>query len=589
MSNRNLALARAPDAPPGAAVLNDFFPTATGVVLRRGNARKASVVVDDSVLSIFSYVSGAQSSLFAAVSTGIRDITTVAMPDTFSGPDVLTGQTSGSWNVVQFATAGGEFLVGVNGADDGFLYDGSDFYPIVAGGISTLAYDAEVGAFTVGATLTGGTSGATAEIVKVIDAGTTGTLWLKNVVGGPFQDDETITDSATGSADANGAEVAAYGGITFPSPSTLTTADLSYVWVYKQRIWFLEKGSLNAWYLSVDQVGGELTLWPMGGVFVRGGTLIWGQAWSSDSGSSGGLSEQCVFTTTEGEVAAYQGLSPDVDQGWTKVGMYRIGRPMGDKAFMRAGGDIVVATTVGFVSLAAASQQDYAALGQGAVSYPIEDDWAQAVQLRGAVDWRVDVWPDKQMAIVAPPPLVGEAPVIFVVNTNTGKWCKFRNWGVRSLGLFSGAMFFGTAAGTVQQAYITGLDEDQPYVGQVVPLFEDLGAPGNIKIAKTARAVIRAAASVDAQVAGQSNYVVNFPAPPSIGLPEAGSEWGVGLWDEAEWGGARGSFVIGEWVPVGAYGHDISMSVQITSGSLVPVDAELIRIDVTFTTGEIVT
>lgn len=508
VSNRNLALARTPDAPPGAAVLNDFFPTATGVVLRRGNTRKASIVADDSVLSIFSYVSGTQSDLFAAVSTGIRDITTVAAPETFAGPDVLTGQTSAHWNVVQFATAGGEFLVGVNGADDAFLYDGSTF---------------------------------------------------------------TATS------------------ITFPGGSSLDTSDLSYVWVYKQRIWFLEKNSLNAWYLPVDQVGGELTLWPMGGVFVRGGTLIWGQAWSSDSGGAGGLSEQCVFTTTEGEVAAYQGLSPDPDQGWTKVGMYRIGRPMGDKAFMRAGGDIVVATTVGFVSLAAASRQDYAALGQGAVSYPIEDDWAQAVQLRGSTDWRCDVWPDTQMAIISPPALVGSVPVVFVVNTNTGKWCKFRNWDVRSLGLFGGAMFFGTAAGTVQQAYTTGLDEDQPYVGQAVPLFEDFGAPGNIKIAKTARAVIRAAATVEAQVTGQSNYAVNFPPPPSIGLPESGSEWGVGEWGEAEWGSERGDFVIGEWVPVGAYGHDISMAVQITSGSLVPVDAELIRIDVTFITGEIVT
>lgn len=514
VSNRNLALARSPDAPPGAAVLSDFFPTATGVVLRRGNTRKASIVEDDSVLSIFSYVSGTQTNLFAAVSTGIRDITTVANPDDFDGPDVLTGQTSGNWNVVQFATAGGEFLVGVNGADDAFLYDGSTF----------------------------------------------------DVITITFPD---IDDVGT--------------------PSPLTTADLSYVWVYKQRIWFLEKDSLNAWYLPVDQVGGELTLWPMGGVFVRGGTLIWGQAWSSSSGGQGGLSEQCVFTTTEGEVAAYQGLSPDVDQGWTKVGMYRIGRPMGDKAFMRAGGDIVVATTVGFVSLAAASQQDYAALGQGAVSYPIEDDWAQAVQLRGSVDWRCDVWPDMQMAFVSPPALTGETPIVFVANTNTGKWSKFRNWDVRSLGLFGGAMFFGTTAGTVQQAYTTGLDEEAPYVGQCVPLFEDLGAPGNIKIAKTARAVIRAVASVEPQVTGQSNYVVDFPPPPSLGLPEAGSEWGVGVWGEAEWGSTRGSFVIGEWVPVGAYGHDISIGIQITSGSLVPVDAELIRIDLTFITGTIVT
>lgn len=68
---------------------------------------------------------------------------------------------------------------------------------------NTLSYDAESAGFTVGATLTGGTSGATATIVRVSDAGTTGTLYLDNVVG-TFQNDETITGSGGGSATANG-------------------------------------------------------------------------------------------------------------------------------------------------------------------------------------------------------------------------------------------------------------------------------------------------------------------------------------------------------------------------------------------------
>jgi hypothetical protein len=497
-----------PDQPPGAAVLDDFFPTATGVSLRRGRIRHASLVADNTVMSVFSYISGAAQKLFAAVSTGVRDITTVAFPNTFSGPDVLTGKTSGNWNVVQFATAGGEFLVGVNGVDTAFLYNGTVF-------------------------------------------------------------------SAT--------------TITFPAPSTLTTADLSHVWVYRQRLWFVQKNSLNAWYLPVDQIGGQLTLWPMGGIFVRGGSLQWGQAWSLDSGSAGGLSEQCVFTTTEGEVAAYQGLSPDVDQGWTKVGVYRIGRPLGDKAFMRAGGDLVIATTVGFVSLAAASRNDYAALGQNAVSYPIEDDWAEAVQSRGQVDWRVEVWPDQQMAIVSPPALASGVPVAFVVNTNTGKWCRFLNWDIRSMGLFQGKLYFGSRDGTVKQAGVSGTDEGMPYTGRVLPLFDDLGEPARLKIAKMARAVIRSLFDAKPQVSGHSNFVPNFPSPPNLGLPTSGSEWGVGIWGDAVWGSARGATVTADWVPIAAYGHDVSVGLQITSGAVTPVDAELIRFDLTYYLADIAT
>ena len=506
VSNRNLAMARGPDVEPGAAVMDDWFPTATGIVLRRGSELLASVVDGSSVDSVFSYVSGSQRNLFAAVSTGVRDITTVSSADTFSGPDVLTGQTSGDWNVVQFSTAGGEFLVGVNGADSAFAYDGATF------------------------------------------------------------------SSAS---------------ITFPSGSTLTTADLAYVWVYKQRLYFIEKDSLNAWYLPVDQIGGELTLLPLGGVFVRGGTLIWGQAWSLDSGGSGGLSEQCVFTTTEGEVAAYQGLSPDVDQGWSKVGVYRIGRPLGDKAFMRAGGDIVIATTVGFISLASASRQDYAALGQNAVSYPIEDDWADAVRQRGQDNWRCEVWPDGQMALISPPQVAGSVPVVFVVNVNTGKWCRFRNWPVASIANFNGRLFFGAIDGTVKEAWVGGTDEGMPYFGQVLPLFEDLGAPGSLKIVKMARAVVRSSFDVDAQLSAHANFIANFPAP--TGTPEVvgDGEWGVATWGESTWNSTRNSLVEGDWVPLGITGHDVSVGLQITSGDTVASDAELVRIDMTYTVARV--
>ena len=72
----------------------------------------------------------------------------------------------------------------------------------------TLAYDNQTANFTVGETLTGATSGATAIITADSDSGTTGTLTIRSIVG-TFIDNEVITDSATGSALANGSQVAA--------------------------------------------------------------------------------------------------------------------------------------------------------------------------------------------------------------------------------------------------------------------------------------------------------------------------------------------------------------------------------------------
>ena len=69
----------------------------------------------------------------------------------------------------------------------------------------SLCYDGLTNAFSVGETITGGTSGATGSITAVnVDAGaTSGCLELDNVTG-TFQDNEIVTGTSSGSATVNG-------------------------------------------------------------------------------------------------------------------------------------------------------------------------------------------------------------------------------------------------------------------------------------------------------------------------------------------------------------------------------------------------
>jgi hypothetical protein len=506
VSNRNLSIPTEQGQPPSASVMLNAFPTATGVVSRRGSRRWATLSSTARIGSMFTYSSGSDTQMFAAIGSGIRDVSSEASATTIIGPDVLTGQTGADWSVVQFSTAGGQFLVGVNGADPAFLYNGTTF---------------------------------------------TAT---------------TITFP-----------------VAFPGK---TTAMLSYVWVYKQRIWFVEKGTLNAWYLPVDQVGGELKLLPLGGVFTLGGALQWGHAWSLDTGSAGGLSEQCVFTTTEGQVAVYQGLSPDPGQGWEKANQYRIGKPLGNKAFMVAGGDLVVATTVGFISLSAAARLDYAALGMNAVSYPIEDEWRLAVANRGVEDWRVQVWAEGQMVIISPPQLEGENPEVFVTNVVTGKWAKFNGWDISAMTSAFGRLYFGSNTGYVRLAWDGGADEGEPYQWQVLPLFTDMGYPGAQKTLKMARAITRSPYGGGIQVSGHVNFQPRFPVNAPLAPVLSNSLWDTGLWNEAIWGGRNFTITTGAWVSVGGAGSDMSVGVQGRCGTEAPVDIEIIRIDAQFQFGD---
>lgn len=537
IANLNLAQPQAknPDGTnvSGAAVLDNMFPTATGVRLFRGSELYATLGDGDEVVtSLFSYVAGTAEHLFGATETTIYDITTISEAgnsvlgtedddilgtedddmigwSSTDGLDVVTGQIGGDWVSVQFATAGGIFLRLVNGTDTPLVYDGTDFDTFPA--------------------------------------------------------------------------------LTFEAPDeALDPAILNFAWAYKQRLFFVQKDSLDAWYLDVDQVGGELTKLPLGGVFQQGGSILFGASWSLDAGAQGGLSEQCIIVTTEGEVAVFQGSNPSDASDWGKVGVYRIGRPLGKKAWIRDGGDLIIATSIGYVRLSEAIRRELAALGPTAVSYPIEVAWNQAVELRGT-PWHCEVWPSKQMAVVALPTFGEQPPAMFIANIRTGAWCRRLNWEGTCLLVFRERLFFGSVNGKVVEANVSGLDQGASYTGVCVPLFEDLGTPASFKITELARAVGLAPVAVNVQVTIQNDYFVSLAAAPGALPVPIGNEWGNAIWGQSVWGGIPELRPRQDWVSVAGSGYALSPAFQLTSGSVVPLDYELVRVEVTFQTAEIVT
>lgn len=585
VSNRNISTPQ--DGAQGAVILDNFFPTATGAILRRG--RQLTVTIgdaDEDVKSMFSYVVGPQRQLFGAIDSGIYDITD---PDASSL--VWDGTTNGNWSTVQFATTGGIYLIGVNGEDPGFIYDGANFWENVDGGIWSLGYDAKTSDFTEGEIIVGAISGASATIYRVDDNGDgTGTLILRNVQNSPFQDNEGMTGNMGGDATSNGVEENVVPGVSFTGGSEDSSIEnMSYVWAYKSRLFFAQKESLNAWYLDdPDAIGGIASVFPLGADFGRGGSLLFGYGWSLDSGASGGLSEQCIFVSTEGEVAVYQGTDPGVAQNWSKVGVYRIGRPLGKKAFIRAGGDIVIATTIGQIPLSQAIQRDFAALSPAAVSYPIEDAWNRAIDERGFEDWVCELWPENQMMVVAPPNVEGSnEPVAFVANARTGAWGRYTNWNIISMHVFDGRLYFGSTNGRVFEANVGGLDGSDTFTGVYMPLFEDMGSSYSLKVGTVGRAVLRSRAVVEELINLHTDYDMTLdPAPNAAPIP-TGNVWGLAQWGTAKWGVVGSGVMKQTSHSLAGAGNSLSMSLQVTSGANVPIDTEIIRLELVYNTAEI--
>ena len=609
VSNRSLAAPNAQGSPPGASLLENWFPTATGVTMRRGSELYATLGDGSKdVTALFSYVNGALEQLFGATENAIYDLTTISTAfnwmlwtgtdvivtdtgNTFGenstiGKEVVTGLTGGDWVTALSTNSNGDvFLVAVNGEDQQLVYDGTTWYPIDGTDVFTLNYDGGTAAFHVGQIVTGGTSAATARIVNIKGTVASGTL-IVDIKTGTFQDNEALTDPLGGAAVVNGVAT-----IAFPAITGISPRELKYVWNYNNRLYYIEKDSLNAWYNGAnDAVSGTLKKLPLGGIFLRGGSLLFGATWSIDSGSGGsGLSQSCVFMTTEGEVAVYQGLSPDDTNNWRLVGVYRIGNPLGKQAHFRAGGDLVIATDIGLLPLSQAIQRDYAALSPSAVSYSIEDEWNDAVAARFGTEWHCEVWPSAQMVVVVLPTVNEQRAEWFVANTRTGAWAPFTGWDATCLEVFKNRCFYGSKDGKVIEANVTGSDQGLPYTASYAPLFEDLGNPSGLKMTTTARAVLRGQTAPKDKLSIQTEYEIKLPSAPDSTPVPAGSIWGQGIWGESIWG-QRGSLqTYQNWHVVPGCGYAIAPALQVTSGSVAPLDIELVRLDVAWESADAIT
>lgn len=125
--------------PGDAAVLVNFFPTTDGAEIRGGSTSFSTGIKDGSgnaiqVETLVSYrpVSGTHK-LFAFAGARLFDVTAGGVV----GAAIFTSLSNARWQVTNFTTSGGNFIICVNGADSPLLYDGTTWTALT--GVSTPA------------------------------------------------------------------------------------------------------------------------------------------------------------------------------------------------------------------------------------------------------------------------------------------------------------------------------------------------------------------------------------------------------------------------------------------------------------------
>lgn len=191
------------------------------------------------------------------------------------------------------------------------------------------------------------------------------------------------------------------------------------------------------------------------------------------------------------------------------------------------------------------------------------------------------------MLVIALPTADGLTPTMFVANVRTGAWAEFTNWDGKCLAVFQGRLFFGSTEGKVIEAYVTGLDQGSTYSVVYVPLMLDAGAPANLKTPNLARAVVRSNSPVIVDVSMQYDFTIDLPPPPNAQVVITGSVWGDAEWGLDVWGDNSQKITQQDWVSVSGAGYAFAPAMQITSGAVAPLATEIIRIDVLYDGGDV--
>jgi hypothetical protein len=105
-----------------AVTLINMFPTVSNSDACAAAIQNMPRALSGKVQTLMVYSGGATSKMFAATSSGyIYDVTSTGAV----GAAVVSGLTNGIWEYVNITTAGGSYLMAVNGADNALLYDGA--------------------------------------------------------------------------------------------------------------------------------------------------------------------------------------------------------------------------------------------------------------------------------------------------------------------------------------------------------------------------------------------------------------------------------------------------------------------------------
>lgn len=339
--------------------------------------------------------------------------------------------------------------------------------------------------------------------------------------------------------------------------SGLTAANLIHINLFKNRLFFVEKGTLSFWYFPVNTISGSITEFDLAPLCTLGGYLMAMGTWTIDAGT--GVDDYAVFITSKGEVFVYRGSDPGDANDWSLVGSFRIGAPIGRRCLMKLGSDLLTLTEDGIsplsLALAGARLSERAAHSEkisGAYHTAVRDH-------KTKFGWQPILYPQGNMAVVNIPIVEGSQAVQFVANTTTKAWCRFTGINAFCWELYNEELYFG-GTGYVGKAD-TGLDDDGSDINaDARTAFTYFRRRGMLKNFQMARPILSADGDVQVAMAANMDFEELAPTTTPTFQEAVGAVWDEAIWDDAAWGSVPA--ISKDWQSVVGVGYAVALRIQ---------------------------
>lgn len=350
-----------------------------------------------------------------------------------------------------------------------------------------------------------------------------------------------------------------YTGISDPT-SLINVSD------HKKRLIFVPKNSLSFYYMDdVSTVSGPMSEFSLASLASLGGHLVLTTTWSLDGGA--GLDDYFVAITSKGQVIIYSGTDPGSASNWSLVGVFRISPPLGRRAALKWGSDVIIMTEAGFSKLSsflAAAEASNAA----AMSDVISDSVHQAVKSSAELfGWQPVFYPNSAtgspMLLFNVPTATGS--VQFVSNATTGSWCRFTGLDGWCMAVIGRKLYYGDNDGNVIQADVGFSDQGSDIVAVAQQAYTYMKSRGYDKSVRLVKPNLVLDGPVSVSLHADSDFRhSDVPGSATFSDP-SGTAWGEGEWDDDAW--ADEPFETRDWQSVEAFGEAISLHMTVTSGA----------------------